>query len=256
MDASGLLKKFESIEAHSKDVYENFEELERKRFNAISTALPVSHILSGIDNQEKRKIRETQMILEEYHSSFTDVKSITKITLPYLSNPSSVEQATGVLHRISIQCESVIGSLNTLISPLSPEDADKLDKLRSELAEVTTDLDINYEKNLNEAIIEQEKGHFLASALITARVVNYILDRIEGKNIEEKIKFLQDNNIIVKGREGEEAKTFIIKASKKARNVFTHTIETFANASDSLSLLGDCIKLLKILTRLKGELSQ
>jgi hypothetical protein len=247
MEASGLLKKFESIKAHSKEVYENFEELETRRFTAISSALPVSHILSAIDNQEKRKIRETQMILEEYHNSFAGVKSITKITLPYLSIPSSVEQATGVLHRISIECENVIGFLNAAITPLSPEDVDKLNKLRSELAEVTTKLDINYEKNLTEAINEQEKGHSLASALITARVLNYIIDQIEGKTVEDKIKFLQDKNIIEKG---EEVKAFVIKASKKARNVFSHDIKIFANPSDSLSMLGDCVKLLGILTKL------
>jgi len=239
MEASGLLKKFESIKAHSKEVYESFEELESRRFTAFH-----NYELSRIDDQEKRKIIETKMILEEYHNSSANVKSITKITLLYLSIPSSVEQATGVLHRISIECDHVIGFLNAAITPLSPEDVDRLNKLRSELAEVTTKLDINYEKNLTEAINEQEKGHSLASALITARVINYIIDQIEGETIEDKIKFLQEKGIIEKGGE---VKAFIIKASKKARNVFSHDIKILANPSDSLSMLGDCVKLLGIL---------
>jgi len=243
------LRKFESIKAHSKEVYEDFKQLDRQYIMAVGSG----YIISEIINQKDRKLSETKMILEEYHTSFADVKSTTNINLQYLSSPSSVDQATGILHRISIECDNVIGFLNASINPLSPEDVDKLNKLRLELAELTTELDINYEKNLNEAITEQEKGHFLASALITGRVVSYILDRIEGKDIEGKLKFLQDKNIIAKDREGEEVKAFIMKASKKARNVFSHTIETFANASDSLSLLGDCIRMLRTL---KAELGQ
>lgn len=85
---------------------------------------------------------------------------------------------------------------------------------------MTTKLDINYERNLNEAINEYEKGHYLASALITGRVIIYIHEQFDGKTDEEKIKFLQDKNIIEKSREGEAVKAFIIKASKK-RAIFS-----------------------------------
>jgi len=111
-------------------------------------------------------------------------------------------------------------------------------------------LDPAYEKNLNQAINEYEKEDYLASALIAARVIIYILSKIEGKTDEEKIRFLQDRNIIEKDRE--DVKEFIIKASKKARNFFSHDIKIFADPSDTIGLLGDGVKLLKIWAKLQG----
>ncbi|TES83913.1 MAG: hypothetical protein E3J91_00785 [Hadesarchaea archaeon] len=128
--------------------------------------------------------------------------------------------------------------------------ADKLGKLRSEIASVVTKLDVNYEKNLSEAINEYEKGHYLASALITGRVIIYILAQVEGKTDEEKIKFLQDNKIIKRDRK--DVKEFIIKASKKARHFLAHDINIFADPSDALGMLGDSVKLLGIFAKLKG----
>jgi hypothetical protein len=121
------------------------------------------------------------------------------------------------------------------------------------LTDVTVELDIEYEKNMSEAISEQERGRCLASALITSRVINHTIDQIEGKDIEAKVGFLQDQNVIPKGKEGEDDKAFVLKASKKARNVFSHDIKIFANPSDSIGLLGDCVKLLRIMAQLEKQ---
>ncbi len=247
---SGLLRKFESIKANVWQVYGTLEELGKLRIRA-QQSLDRHYLMDEIEKLEKAKVKETQMILEEYHSTSSDVYSLLNMSLSYFSPPKTTEEAKGILRRIAIECDALIGALNVLITPLSPEEVDRLNQLRSEVKKLSSKLEIGYEKNLNEAINEYEKGHYLASALITGRVIIYILDQVEGGTEEEKIKFLQDHNVIPRGRK--DIKEFIMKASRKARHFFAHDIKIFATASDALSLLGDCVKLVEILAKLKNS---
>jgi hypothetical protein len=250
-----LMRKLESIKAHADNLYKSFEQADN---TLVQTKLKMNPNASfavefEIEKQKYSKGVQTRMILKEYNDSSSNVLEITKISIPQLSVPSTEDEVRGVLHQICIECDRVVGFLNASFSPVSPQDADRLNKLRAELTDVTVELDVEYEKNLNEAINEQEKGHCLASALITSRVVNHVFDQIEGNDIEAKVSFLQDQNIVQKGKEGEDDKAFVLKASKKARNVFSHEIKVFPNPSDSISLLGDCVKLLRILAQLKKQ---
>lgn len=247
--AAGLLMKFESIKTHARDVLSSLKSFEKIRLEAQQTLLPYK-IIEEVESLEWDKVKETQMILDEYLRSSSDVHNVLGMTLQHLSPPSKVGDAKGTLRQIFIECDNVIGALRSLAIPLSPEDMDKLSKLRSEIANVVTKLDVNYEKNLNEAIDEYEKGHNLASTLIAGRVIVYVLDQIEGKTEEEKIKFLQDKGVIQRNRK--DIREFIIKASKKARHFLAHDINIFADSSDALSILGDSVKLLGIFAKLKG----
>ncbi|MEM3666344.1 MAG: hypothetical protein QW222_04595 [Candidatus Bathyarchaeia archaeon] len=251
--AIGLLRKIESIRNRAQKVYEDFEELDELLiqfcYKRPFDPFLLSNITNNVANCQSSKLTETKMILEEYFSLSSEVYEVTKMVLPHIPKKfSNVDEAKGVLHRIIIQCDGFIGLLNSYVVPISAEDADRLNKLRIEVSDVTAVLDINFEKNLIEAINECEKGHYLASALITARVINYALDQISGQTIEDKIKFLQNQNIIKKSEKGRtEEEEFIMKASKKARNIFSHDIKIFASPSDSLGMLGDCLRLLKML---------
>jgi hypothetical protein len=64
--------------------------------------------------------------------------------------------------------------------------------------------------------------------------------------MENKIQYLREQNILNKGDKGKTEEEFVIKANKKARNIFSHDIQIFANPSESISLLGDCVRLLRI----------
>jgi hypothetical protein len=248
--AIGLLRKLESIRNRAQKVYEDFEDL-AKLLVQYGDILKNYDRIELIRESQANKLTETKMILEEYCGLSNEVYQVTKMVLPFIPNFSGVSEAKGVLHRIVIECDGLIGLLNAYVTPMSAEDADRLNKLRSEISSITATLDINYEKNFVEAINECEKGHYLASALITARVINYALDQINGRTIEEKVKFLQNQNIIEKSEKGRtEEEEFVIKASKKARNIFSHNIKIFASPSDSLGMLGDCARLLKILGKL------
>ena len=142
--------------------------------------------------------------------------------------------------------------MESITTPLSKEELDKLTSLRKELEKLSEILpDINYERNLNEAIDEYEKGDFLASALITSRVIIYALGQIPGKSDEEKVKFLREKGIIEKERK--DVHESIIKANRKARNFFSHDIRVFPTPSEALSLLSDAIGILGIVAKVLKE---
>jgi hypothetical protein len=246
----GLLKGLETIRVHAQELYQDFERLHDTMIEIYkhpSGSVPL--VSTETRDVEKEKLTETKMILDEFRDLMHDASSITGVetNLKDSRHLTSLADAKAVLTQICIECDMAIGILNASILPISSEDMDRLSKLREELSAVSASLDVNYEKNLTEAIVEQEKGHFLASALITARVIEYILDQIEGKDINEKIKNLRDKAIIgkVEKRKADEEE-FIIKAEKKARNIFSHEIKNFVNPSESLSMLGDCVRLLRM----------
>jgi hypothetical protein len=244
----GLLRKFEGIKTQAQDILRRFYHLENTRIQ-VSERDFGHYGRSEIESVEKRNIEEAKMILDEFNRSKYDVEKILEITLPIFPSPSAVDEAKGVLRQVAIECDHIIGALNTIIFPLTPEEVDKLNALRKEAGEVTMELESAYGMNLEEAINECEKGHHLASVLITSRIIRYTLDRIEGKLIEEKINFLRVKGTIEKGREDITAS--IIKSDKEARDHLSHIINIFPRSSDALALLGDCVKLLKIYAKLK-----
>jgi len=135
---------------------------------------------------------------------------------------------------------------------------DKGDKLDFINGEIKLDIkNIRFKDNLFISVNEIEQGHFLPSCLITARVVDYVLDKIPPKDeskendINNKIDYLVEIGAInkEKNQEKEETKAFIIKASKKARNIHTHTLETGVGPSDASSLLGDCVRIIKLVEK-------
>ena len=71
-----------------------------------------------------------------------------------------------------------------------------------------------------------------------------MLSKIKGKDITEKIQFLKDKGIIE--RDKEDTKENIIKTNKKVRDVLAHRLDVNPDASYTISLLGDCVNIMKI----------
>ncbi len=112
------------------------------------------------------------------------------------------------------------------------------------------------EKNITEAINNFENGNFLGCSLITSRVITYVINKfpteyipdkkvfIKKGSAEKKIEFLIVNNIINKEEKDQKLRT--IKYVKRARDFLIHDLNVSPDASDSMTLLGDCIDILKI----------
>jgi len=121
-----------------------------------------------------------------------------------------------------------------------------MESLRKELDKVSKKLkNVNYYRNLEEAINEYEHGHYLASALISSRTIVYLLDQLKGKDINEKIKRLEEGGILKKRKDIKES---IIKSCKLSRNFTSHDIKIFPKSTESLSLLADSITLTELLS--------
>jgi len=134
---------------------------------------------------------------------------------------------------------------------VKPEVLDKLASLREGLEKlVDIGLDVVVERNLKEAIEEVEHGHNLASAMISSRIIRYIIDKIPGGRDEEKIENLVQKGLIPRDRKDEQKQ--LLTALRLSRNFLSHRIDISPEVEDTLMLLGGAFKLSKILTKLKN----
>jgi cell fate (sporulation/competence/biofilm development) regulator YlbF (YheA/YmcA/DUF963 family) len=159
---------------------------------------------------------------------------------------SAVHKQKALLSEIDVECDKAIGALESMAAPLSEDDLDKLTALKEHLEKLSEVLpDINYEINVNEAINEYERGAYLASALISGRVILYALNQIRGESAEKKVRFLRDKGLIEEGRKKDVYES-IINADKRARDLYSYDITMFPSSSDALLLLDDAIGILGI----------
>jgi len=164
--------------------------------------------------------------------------------MPYLSfKETSVSRRM----KIIVGCEAAIEALEALLAKIPLETKDKLESLKKELSSIEN-IDFDIQRNLDEAIKECEMGHYLASALISSRVIVYILSKIKGKTDEDKVKNLVEQNLIPKDRKDEIME--LMKASRLARNLLSHRVDIYPRIEDTLIVVSNAIKLTKILTKL------
>ena len=240
-----IFGQFESMKKQANELLQQLSDIDRTRFQISSSFLEFTSSLK-LDSIMNDINSETNILLEAYNSSIPDVKKTLGIKVSPIDKGRI---AKARLRQLILECDKVIGLLKSIQTSLSTEEIDKMNHIRTEISKICEDLDINFEKNLNMAVTESENGHFLASAIITSRIVEYVLDKIEGKNIEDKIDFLVSKGLIDKDRK--DVKEAVIKASKLSRNFFSHRIDTFVESSEALTLLGDCVKILRIYKGLK-----
>lgn len=160
---------------------------------------------------------------------------------------SAVYKQKALLSEIDVECDKAIGALESMAAPLSEDDLDKLVALKEHLEGLSEVLpDINYEINVNEAINEYERGAYLASALISGRVILYALNQIRGESAEKKAQFLRDKGLIEKDKK--DVYESILNADKRARDLYSYDITMFPSSSDALLLLDDAIEILEIVS--------
>ena len=236
-DVAGALSQFKSIKKHSGLLYQSIRD-------------PLSGPIEAVKNLAG-DFKDAKMLFDmiKYKQKFgTYLRSIETKGV-YEWEP---DKQKALLRTIDIECDKAIGVLESIATPLSKGDLDKLTALRKELEKLSEELqDINYERNLKEAINEYEKGDYFASALISSRVIIYALNKIPGKSDEEKVNFLHEKGIIEKGRK--DIHESIIKAGRLARNVFSHDIKVFPTPSEAHSLLGDAIGILERVSKVLKE---
>ena len=181
--------------------------------------------------------------------------SITKLVIDsrILSQPSKGE-VIARLKSIAVASSALAEALETFIkSSTPPEDYDRLVSLREQV-EGLSNFNLNLYKHLVKAIDEYENGHYLASALISGKVVQYIYDKLcsmfnalEKTESGRRCKIESVASQIVKllGIERKYLKE-LVETSKLARNYFTHDINAIPEPHEALRLLsGACDLALK-----------
>lgn len=248
-DIAGVLKQFESIKKHANQLYQNLEKAINLEPSSINPLVVHSYHEEVESLVEDFKNAKTLFDMIKYKQKFDTYLRYIEITERIDSLGSGKQKA--LLRKLDIECDKAIGVLESIATPLSKEELDKLTSLRKELEKLSGILDINYGRNFLEAINEYEKEDYLASALISSRVIIYALEQIPGKTDEVKVKFLQEREIIEKGRK--DVHESIIKASRKARNFFSHDIKVFPTPSEALSLLSDAMGILEKVSKFLKE---
>ncbi len=180
--------------------------------------------------------------------------------MPYISRlkyPNS-EQLLNMLTSIITGCVAGIKAIREILNRQAiPEElANKMESWKKEIESIDF-LDEDVRRNLKDATTELEQGHILATALISGRVIIWILQQIppEGKDIPEKdkkkVKTLIDAGIIQK--DDKDLHERIFRAARLARNYFTHNIARYPALEDASNLLNDAIKLAKMYTEFKKK---
>ena len=170
---AGVLKQFESIKKHADQLYQNLEKainIDQSSINLLAVYSYHEEVESLVEDFKNAK---TLFDMIKYKQKFDTYLQNIEIT-ERISNVGSGEQKA-LLRKLDIECAKAIGVLESIATPLSKEELDKLTSLRKELEKLSGILDINYERNFLEAINEYEKEDYLASALISSRVIIYAL---------------------------------------------------------------------------------
>ncbi len=191
---------------------------------------------------------QAKALAESYSQIRGDVEKELNIKLPLVGFPYKTEevQAESLLQKLILECDKVIGYIESLEPKIPLELKNKLDSLKEELQTITANIsNTDFERNLEISIEECEKGDYLASWLISGRVIRYIFEKIPGKDINEKLKFLEDNNIVPKDKK--EIVNLILRIDKETRNIGSHNISSFPQPKEAISLITDSLKLLELI---------
>jgi hypothetical protein len=130
-------------------------------------------------------------------------------------------------------------------------DKGKIDLLRKDLNNLKTEEKIR--KNLEIALNEAEFGHELACGIISARVIVDRLEKINGKNDEERLANLVSLNIIDNTESSKFSSKAFLESSRAGRNAVNHQVSWFPNGAESLSLLSSAFRMTEWVSKYEKE---
>ena len=204
------------------------------------------YYLSNIDKMVKQfnlivpkinKLLEKEGIAEKL-----DETKEVGATLKQIREENVFFNADGLLFQLIFGASNILSFLREGVV-LSETTLDKLDSLSEELDNLKEKLSEESYNNLKEATDSFEKGCFLGSSLISGRVIRSCLDKINGKDINEKIDSLKEIALI----QEKGGKDSIFKSNHFGRNLTSHDLNIMPTSSEAISYLGDAIKIAKII---------
>ncbi len=194
-------------------------------------------------------------LVDEYSAakkSFESLKDNTPFCLKEISYIPERKDINGLrrnLYTMALESRKAKAYLREIKSPLiSNESKSELKSLREEIEKISSKLEPYIKQNYILAIDSFEDEHILGAALIASRIIDYYLAQLEGKDIDAKIVSIRSK--IKSRKKREDIRDFeqnLIKSSKFARNLLSHNISAIPESDESLSLLSNCVGLMKIM---------
>jgi hypothetical protein len=142
------------------------------------------------------------------------------------------------------EASNILSFINSGIA-LPEVTQNKLESIDEEIFNLKTEINSDLLENLKDAKNCFERGCFLGSSLISGRVIRTLMDKIKGKDINEKIDTLKSFDLI----RAKDGKASLLKANHYGRNLASHDLSIMPIASEAISYLGEALKLSKIINK-------
>ena len=230
-DTVGRRAKIIALLSQFKSIYRSVDELLRQEIRAVIGPFLLQRIIGVIRSYEEARAR------------FSWLAGSEAPTLAYIDEAEAGKAPLKSLERLKHECEMAVTFLESLLYELTPDEVDKLNSLRNELNSIKA-IDLGIHLHLENALMEYENRHYLSVAILSGKVIVYVLEQIRGKSYEEKLKELESRNILPK-----DLKADFLNAAKRARNYYTHNIDTSPVASDALDMLAKSFQFANILKK-------
>ncbi len=189
------------------------------------------------------ELGEAAVLIHDYN--FLKIENLVKVRQIKIGQGLvnlTLEDVIINLENILRDLQDVDSNLSIYLRPnLSEIEKGKIDLLRKDLDNIETEEKIR--KNLEIGLIEAESGHELACEIISARVIVERLDKIKGKNDEERLATLTELKIIDNAESSKFSSKAFLDASRAARNAINHQISWFPTGVESLSLLSSAFRM-------------
>jgi hypothetical protein len=167
---------------------------------------------------------------------------------------SAVYKQKALFKEIDGECDRAIGVLESMVSPFSKEELERLTALKQHLKTLRGSFEVSYDYHLGEALSEYERGAYLASALIASRVILYALHQQFGAPLAEKLQSAQ-----VKERKGKPetaGSEVLLAAYQNAKNFFSYDLTIVPSSAETLALLSEAFDIVELIGHESEEQSK
>jgi hypothetical protein len=161
---------------------------------------------------------------------------------------SAVYKQKALLRDIEAECDKGIEALRSLPAARSEAELERLAIIKNQLVDLSGALsDFNCELHLTEALNEYERGSYLASALLSSRVLLYAVDHFCADSEGDPELATEADAAELSSENPTNVCESLRSAGAKAKVFFSTDLTIFPSSSDALSLLSDAIELLSLL---------
>lgn len=249
----GLREMFSTIKKRALEALQEYNKLLNNNPTAFLDYNSLDITLRAVvEPRLNNLLKQIEGIVDSYNEAVSKFKNATRGTPEYeqleqMYPINLQENASRYLERVIANCGFVIGVIDGILisSQVTPEELDQLKRTRKKV-ESFYECHPALAEHLKEAIAEIEMGHDLAAALIAGKCFVSIEDKlIEHFKIPKDKKEKQREQLIKKiskelGLSKEDVER-LHKATRYARNYFTHNLKSRPTHETALSLVLDTV---------------